>query len=61
MRCLPHAQGVSMVSPRPALPLTSEASHLHLSRWELFKLVSTAFLISLAMTSVMAAFLWFVS
>ena len=41
--------------------LRNQIKALHLSVWEWSKLASTAFLISLAMTSAMAAVFWFVS
>jgi hypothetical protein len=51
------SQAPSKAPPKPALP----RKVLHLSRWEWLILVSTAFLISLAMTSAMAAVFWFAS
>jgi hypothetical protein len=54
-----HGQDMMRFRDLLGLPRASMAPRL--SRWEWLILVSTAFLISLAMTSAMAAVFWFAS
>ena len=54
-------QGQNLMRFRDLLGLPRASKAPRFSRWEWLILVSTAFLVSLAMTSAMAAVLWFAS